>query len=119
MDRGVNSLISSLREAGVGPNENVYVGLGGVWAELITRPVEAAHVLGKLLLYVGEDNLLWGTQAMLYGLPAPQLEAFRNFQIPEALQQEYGYPELSPLRKAKILGLNAARLLCLPVTTDR
>ena len=113
LDRGVNSLIKSLRDTGVGPNENVYVALGGVWAELIARPTEAAHVLGKLLLHIGEDNVLWGTQSMYYGGPAPQIEAFRAFKIPEALRTRYGYPELTLSRKAKILGLNAARLLCL------
>jgi predicted TIM-barrel fold metal-dependent hydrolase len=85
-----------------------------VWAELITRPTEAAHVLGKLLRYVGEDNILWATQSTFYGDPQPQLAAFRAFEIPAELQAQYGYPALTPERKAKILGLNAARLFCLP-----
>ena len=115
LTRGVNSLIKSLRDAGIGPNQNVYVSLDGVWAELITRPVEAAHVLGKLLRYVGEDNILWATDSMFYGKPYPQIAAFRGFQIPANLRTQYGYPELTPEIKAKILGLNAARLFCLPV----
>ena len=32
LDRGVNSLIHSLRVAGMGPNENVYAMLDLVWA---------------------------------------------------------------------------------------
>jgi len=52
----------------------------------------------------------WGTQSLWYGGPRPQLEAFRAFEIPEEMQQQYGYPSLTDQRKAKILGLNAARL---------
>jgi hypothetical protein len=103
-----------MRDAGISPNENVYVSLDDVWARLITRPTEAAHVLGKLLLYVGEDNILWGTASVLfYGSPQPQIDAFRDFEIPADLRDKYGYPELTPERKAKIFGLNAARLFCI------
>jgi predicted TIM-barrel fold metal-dependent hydrolase len=113
LTRGVNSLIKSMLDNGIGPNENVYAGLGGVFAQLMDRPTEAAHVLGKLLLYVGEDNILWGTESVWYGNPTPQIEAFRAFEIPAQMRADYGYPELTPERKAKILGVNAARLFCL------
>jgi hypothetical protein len=113
LDRGVNALITSLRAADVAPNTNVYAALNRVWAELMTRPTEAAHVVGKLLQHVGEDNVLWGSESLIYGGPLPQIEAFRDFQIPEPLRTAHGYPELTPERKAKILGLNAARLFCL------
>lgn len=49
---------------------------------------------------------------MFYGSAAPQIEAFRAFEIPADLRDRHGYVELTPERKAKILGLNAARLLC-------
>ena len=38
------------------------------------------------------------------------IDAFRAFEIPTALCDEFGYPELTSERKAKILGLNAARV---------
>ena len=79
----------------------------------MTRPTEAAHVMGKLLLHVGEDNILWGTNSLFFGSPAPQIRAFREFQIPSGMRATYGYPELTPERKAKIFGLNAARLFCI------
>jgi predicted TIM-barrel fold metal-dependent hydrolase len=87
----------------------VYAELGSTWFCLIRRPEEAAHVLGKLLLAVGEDRVLWGTDSIWYGPPQPAIDAFRAFQIPAALRERHGYPELTPERKAKILGLNAAR----------
>ena len=109
-DQGVNRLVKSLREAGVGPGSNVYAELGTTWLCLIRRPEEAAHVLGKLLLAVGEDNVIWGTDSIWYGPSQVSIDAFRAFQIPLELRHEFGYPELTPALKAKVLGLNAARV---------
>lgn len=107
---GVNRLIKSVTDAGIGPGENVYAELGSTWWHLLRRPDEAAHVIGKLLLAFGDDNILWGTDSIFYGSPQGQIEAFRAFQIPEAMQSRFGYPPLTRGAKAKILGWNAARL---------
>ena len=96
--------MASLRAARHRPGANVYAELGSTWFCLIRRPEEAAHVLGKLLLAVGEDNVLWGTDSIWYGSPQPAIDAFRAFQIPAELRERYGYPELTPRVKAKILG---------------
>ncbi len=73
-------------------------------------PTQAAHVLGKLLRYVGENNILWGTDCIFYGSPQDQIQAFRAFQISREFQERYRYPALTPKIKAKILGLNGARV---------
>ena len=72
-------------------------------------PTQAAHVLGKLLKYVGEDNVLWGTDCLFYGSPQDQIQALRSFHISAEFQDRFGYPELTKEIKAKILGLNGAR----------
>jgi hypothetical protein len=107
---GVDTLVRSLADTGMAPNGNVWAELGTTWREVMDDPTEAAHTLGKLLLHVGEDRVMWGTDAIWLGSPQPQLMAFRAFQISEQLQAEFGYPALTPELKAKILGLNAARL---------
>jgi predicted TIM-barrel fold metal-dependent hydrolase len=107
---GINRLITAMRKHGVGPNENVYAELGSTWWTIMRDSNQAAHVLGKLLRYVGEDNVLWGTDCIFYGSPQDQIQALRAFQISKEFQERYGYPELTPLRKAKILGLNGARV---------
>lgn len=107
---GTNRLVKSLKDSGIGPGANVYAELGTTWYLVMAHPQEAAHVLGKLLLAVGEDNILWGTDSIWYGSPQPLIDAFRAFQIPEEYSQRYGYPQLTPTAKEKILGLNAARL---------
>ena len=78
---GVNRLVTSLRKAGIGPNENVYAELGSTWWYVMRYPTEAAHVLGKLLKYVGEDNVVWGTDCLFYGSPQDQIQALRSFRI--------------------------------------
>jgi len=107
---GTDRLVKSLADAGIGPGANVYAELGSTWFVLVRRPREAAHVLGKLLLAVGEDNVLWGSDSIWYGSPQPLIDAFRAFQIPQELRERHGYPELTPRIKEKILGLNAARV---------
>ena len=109
-DQGVNRLVKSLRDAGIGVGSNVYAELGTTWFCLIRRPEEAAHVLGKLLLAVGEDNVIWGTDSIWYGPSQVSIDAFRAFQIPLEMREEFGYPELTPALKAKVFGLNAARI---------
>src|SRR5690606_4475580 len=63
---------------------------------------------GKLLLYLGPDRVVWGTDCVFNGIPQTQIEAFRTFQIPEALRAEFGYPAITPEVRAKIFGLNGA-----------
>jgi uncharacterized protein len=109
-DKGTNRLIKSLKAAGLGPGSNVYAELGTTWYLIMAHPREAAHVMGKLLSTFGEDNILWGTDSIWYGSPQPLIDASRAFQIPEEYSQRYGYPQLTPGAKEKILGLNAARL---------
>jgi len=115
---GVNRLIASVQKAGVGPGQNVYAEIGSTWWHLLRRPDEAAHVLGKLLVTFGEDNVLWGTDSIFYGSPQGQIDALRAFQIPADLREQHGYPELTRGTKAKILGWNAATLYGIePITS--
>ena len=58
------------RTAGIEPNSNVYAELGGTWWFVMRDPTLAAHVLGKLLKYVGEDRVVWGTDSIWFGTPA-------------------------------------------------
>jgi hypothetical protein len=71
------------------------------------------------LKHVGEDNVVWGTDCLFYGSPQPQIQALRAFRISEELQERHGYPALPRRVKAKILGLNAARLYRIPPVSPR
>jgi predicted TIM-barrel fold metal-dependent hydrolase len=108
--RGVDALIRSVKENGIGKDGNVYAELGSLWRAVMGDPEQAAHVLGKLLLHLGEDRILWGTDCIWYGSPQDQIQALRTFEITAEFQDRYGYPALTPERKAKIFGGNAARV---------
>jgi uncharacterized protein len=107
--RGVDRLIKAALDNGVA-GKNLYAELGSTWYRLMREPAQAAHVLGKLLKYLGPDNIVWGTDCVLNGNPQEQIVAFRNFQIPVSMQAMYGYPALTPETKRKIFGLNAGRV---------
>jgi predicted TIM-barrel fold metal-dependent hydrolase len=117
---GVDTLIRSVEEAGLGKNQgNVYAELGSVWREVMKDPEQAAHVIGKLLKCFGEDRVLWGTDAIWYGSPQDQIMAFRAFEISQEYQERFGYPAITQQAKAKIFGLNAASVYELDSVTMR
>ena len=117
--QGVDTLVKAVLENEIGKQGNVYAELGSTWRFVMTRPDAAAHVLGKLLLHLGEDRILWGTDSIWYGTPQDQISAFRAFEIPRSMQEMYGYPALSTEAKAKILGLNAAQVYGIDVESTR
>ncbi len=116
-DQGVDRLITSVLDAGLGPGDNVYAELGSTWRQVMGRPDEAAHLLGKLLVHLGPDNILWGTDSIWYGSPQDQIQAFRAFAITPEFQDRFGYPELTPDIKNRILGGNAARVFGIDLDT--
>jgi hypothetical protein len=107
---GIDTLITSLLKNGVKPGSNVYAELGSTWRFLMREPEQAAHALGKLILHCGENNVLWGTDSIWYGSPQDQIQAFRTFQIAPRLRERFGYAEITPSLRAKIFGLNAAKV---------
>jgi predicted TIM-barrel fold metal-dependent hydrolase len=116
---GVNQLIQSLLASGViaDPDKgepfkahNVYAEMGSAWSNVMTDTMQSQHYIGKLLKYLGPNNMCWGTDCILGGSPQNQIELFRAFQITPQFQQMYGYPAITPAMKAQIFGLNAAKL---------
>jgi predicted TIM-barrel fold metal-dependent hydrolase len=107
---GIDTLIRSILENDVKPGSNVYAELGSTWRFLMREPTGAAHALGKLIKYCGENNVLWGTDSIWYGSPQDQIQAFRTFQISRELREKQGYAEMTPAVRAKIFGLNAAKV---------
>lgn len=107
--KGVDRLCRTVLEHDL-KGKNVYAELGSAWVLSMNNALGAQHLIGKLVKYLGEDNVVWGSECLWFGSPQPQIEAFRALQISPELQEQYGYPELTPEIKAKILGLNAARI---------
>jgi predicted TIM-barrel fold metal-dependent hydrolase len=109
---GIDALCTSLAANGIKPGANAE--LGSTWRFVMRNPDSAAHALGKLFRYCGEDNVLWGTDSIWYGSPQDQIQAFRTFQISPALRDKHGYPEITRELRAKVFGLNALKIYPVP-----
>jgi len=99
---------------------SVYAEMGTSFANSATaNPRFAAAVLGSWIKGLGDDHVVWGTDSVLYGSPQWQIEAFRRFQIPEALQEEYGYAAITDADRDRVFGLNVAGLYGVDVDAAR
>ena len=100
--------------------KNIYMEIGSTFAQLATtHPLACAHFFGQILAAFDAEHVLWGTDSIWYGTPQWQIEAFRRFQIPEPLVEKHRYQALTRDVKAKIFGLNAARLFQIDVAAVR
>src|SRR5437667_11284044 len=85
--------------------------IGSVFGPLvIADPKMAMHGMGKNIKLYGSDHVIWGTDCLWWGSPQWVIDAFKRFQISDALCEKFGYAKLSEDDKAKIFGLNAAKL---------
>jgi predicted TIM-barrel fold metal-dependent hydrolase len=100
--------------------KNIYMELGSTFGQLVTtNPTACAHLIGQLVDAFGADHVLWGTDSIWYGTPQWQIEAFRRFEIPQALVDKHGYAPLTREAKERIFGLNAARVFGVDVDAKR
>jgi predicted TIM-barrel fold metal-dependent hydrolase len=119
-DEGVDRLIRAHGENGFVPNQgNLYAELGSVWRHYMGKSEQAVHLIGKLLKHFGEERICWGTDALWYGSPQDQIQAFRALQISDEFQQRYGYPAMTAQTRRRIFGLNAAGAYGIDVTATR
>src|SRR4030095_605250 len=92
---------------------NVYFELGSTFGQTSAyAPTTCMHMLGQMLQVPGgEDRVLWGTDSIWGGSPQSQIVRMRRFEIAADLIEKHKYPALTDAVKAKIFGLNAARIL--------
>lgn len=103
-DRSVNAFVKSLREnrwdatrfipAGLqhGNVPNVWAEIGSTWRSLMNKPESAAHLLGKLITYVGAKRIAWGTDSLWFGSPQSEIVALRTFQMSDLAKEFYNLP---------------------------
>ena len=99
---------------------NVYPELGSFFGSLaIAHPEMAMHGIGKNIKYYGADHVIWGTDCLWWGSPHWVIDAFKRFQISDEFCEKFGYKKITKEDKAKIFGLNAARLYHIDVKASR
>ena len=117
--RWVSDLAAMPQKFGV---NNVYCDVGTSFAiSAIANPRFCAAMMGTLIKGLGHDHVFWGTDSVWYGSPQWQIEAFRRLEIPEDMQQKFGFAPLGPADgqvKSDILGYNGVRHYRLDLTED-
>jgi predicted TIM-barrel fold metal-dependent hydrolase len=100
--------------------KNVYMELGGVFGfSVITHPDICGHLLGQIIKSFGADHVIWGTDCIWWGSPQWQIEAMRRFQIPQHLQEKFGYAPITDADRRLIFGENLARLYEIDINARR
>jgi hypothetical protein len=52
--------------------------------------------MGTLIKGLGDDHVIWGTDAVWTGAPQWQIEGLRRLEIPEDMQKKHGFAPLGP-----------------------
>jgi predicted TIM-barrel fold metal-dependent hydrolase len=100
--------------------KNVYPEIGSFFGPLaIANPTMAMHGIGKNIKFYGADHVVWGTDCLWWGSPQWVIDAFKRFQISDELCERFGYKKLTKQDKARIFGLNAAKIYGLDVKKKR
>ncbi len=99
---------------------NVYCEVGSFFNTLsVVDPVMCAHGMGKNIKTYGSDHVVWGTDCLWWGSPQWGIDAFKRFQIPDDMCEKFGYKKITKEDKARIFGLNAAKLYKVDVKAKR
>ena len=103
-DRSVDALVKSLREnrwdatrfipkgLAHGNVPNVWAEIGSTWRDLMDQPSAAAHLLGKLITYVGAKRIAWGTDSLWFGSPQSEIVGLRSFEFSQQAKEFYNLP---------------------------
>jgi len=99
---------------------NVYPEIGSSFGTLaIYNPEMCQHLIGRNIKEYGADHVIWGTDCLWWGSPQWAIDAFKRFQISDELCEKFGYKKVTKEDKAKIFGLNAAKLYGINVEEKR
>jgi len=99
---------------------NVNVEIGSAFGTLVLEhPEMAMHLMGKNIKYYGADHVIWGTDCLWWGSPQWVIDAFKRFQISDEMCEKHGYAKITKEDKAKIFGLNAAKIYGVDPTAKR
>ncbi len=88
---------------------NVYLIMPLWFNQYFLQPMEMLTRLGKALLYTGDDRICYGTDSFLWPNVQAYIDLWASLEMPEHLQEGYGYPALTQESKEKILGINFAK----------
>ena len=92
-----------------GKHRNLYMSLSGIIGWYQRAPYRGYHAIGTALQWMPADKIVLG-----FDLPFDDLgrvvDYIVNLDMPAELQEKWGYQQVTEEDKAKILGLNLAKL---------
>ncbi len=92
-----------------GKHRNLYISITGIVGWFARAPYRGYHMIGEALEWAGPDKIVMGLDLSFDQLPRI-VDYVRNLEMPEELQAKWGYPAITDEVRAKILGLNLAKL---------
>ena len=92
-----------------GKHRNLYVSFSGIIGWMARAPYKGYHLVGQALEWVGPNKIVLGLDMPFSEIPRI-VNWVRNLEMPEELQEKWGYPEITDEIRAKMLGLNLAKL---------
>jgi predicted TIM-barrel fold metal-dependent hydrolase len=92
-----------------GKHQNLYLSLSGIVGWYQRSPYRGYHAIGTALQWVSHEKIVMGLD-LPFDDTQRIVDYVRNLQMPEELQEKWGYPEITDEIRAGILGLNLARL---------
>jgi hypothetical protein len=92
-----------------GKHKNLYVSLSGIIGWLARAPYRGYHMIGETLQWAGEDKIVMGLDLPFDDMKRV-VDYVRTLEMPEELQEKWGYPEITDEMRGKFLGTTLARL---------
>jgi predicted TIM-barrel fold metal-dependent hydrolase len=92
-----------------GKHKNLFISITGIVGWFERAPYRGYHMIGEALEWAGPDKIMMGSDGPPFDLKRI-VDYIRNLEMPEELQEKWGYPAITDEIRAKILGLNLARL---------
>jgi uncharacterized protein len=90
-------------------HENLYLSLSGIVGWYQRSPYRGYHAIGTALQWVEPTKIVLGLDLPFVDTKRV-VDWVRDLTMPEELQRNYGYPEITDDIRAGILGKNLARL---------
>ncbi len=92
-----------------GKHQNLYLSLSGIIGWLARAPYRGYHMIGEALQWVGSEKIVMGLD-LPFDDTKRVVDYIRNLQMPDELQEKWGYSPITDEIRANILGLNLAKL---------
>ena len=92
-----------------GKHQNLYLSLSGIIGWLARAPYRGYHMIGEALQWVGSEKIVMGLD-LPFDDTKRVVDYIKNLQMPEELQEKWGYPVITDEIRANILGLTLAKL---------